>query len=137
MRCELITPSASFERTFTDVRSVRGASQTGALEIFSGHVPFYATGNASPLHVLQQDGREEIFLLLRPTYRVWQDEQGETVVTVAAQQAFLREVDVHISLRTYVERLREILSTHEASSHEKIFLEEELLLTSKLVQDEK
>lgn len=131
MRAELITPTSALQRTFSQVRSVRAASETGIWEVFSGHVPFFATGTASPLHIFGQDGREEIFLLFRPAYRVWQDEHAETVVTITAQQAFVKEVGVHLSLQAYAERVRDMLSQDGVSSHEKVFLEEELLVAGK------
>ncbi len=137
MRCELITPASSMHRLFSEVRSLRAASEAGALEIFSGHVAFFAAGNASPLHVLFEDGREDSFLLLRPTYRVAQNDAGETVVTITAQQAFFKESGVHLSLKGYVERLHDALSVQALSSHEKIFLENEVVATEKFVRDEK
>lgn len=133
MRCTLITPSHAHQYAWDDVSAVRATSDLGDLVILPGHVNFYATANASPLHVLRTDNTDEVFALTKPSFRVAKGTDGQTEITITAERAFYKETDLHLSVQEYEQRLHELLTTDQLSNHERLFIEDEIVGTQQML----
>jgi F0F1-type ATP synthase epsilon subunit len=132
MYCRLLAPDPKQTFSWDDVTKIQAVTQTGTITVYPHHAPFFGLAAASPLRITHANGREDIFALIKPTYRIERANNQEANVTITAQSVLGHETDLHISLENYEAQLHSLLTEEGLSKYEQIFIENEIAGTKLL-----